>query len=61
VRHDGLRHVVLAHLSEINNTPECALSVVSQGLGPCRAELTVALQGQPTELIHLPRDDQRPA
>ena len=61
VRHDGLRHVVLAHLSEINNTPECALSVVAQGLGPCRAELTVARQGQPTEMIHLPRDDQRPA
>jgi hypothetical protein len=49
--------VVLAHLSEINNTPECALSVVAQGLGPCRAELTVALQDRPGELIRLRRDD----
>jgi phosphoribosyl 1,2-cyclic phosphodiesterase len=57
VRHDGLRHVVLAHLSEINNTPECALNVVAQGLGPCRAELTVARQDRPGELIRLRRDD----
>jgi phosphoribosyl 1,2-cyclic phosphodiesterase len=51
VRHDALRHVVLAHLSEVNNTPECALNVVAEGLGPCRAKLTVATQDQPTELI----------
>ncbi|HDI60012.1 MAG TPA: MBL fold metallo-hydrolase [Desulfobacteraceae bacterium] len=59
VRHDGLRHVVLAHLSEINNTPECALNIVAEGLGPCRARLTVALQGQPTELIELSMSSPR--
>jgi phosphoribosyl 1,2-cyclic phosphodiesterase len=53
VRHDGLYHVVLAHLSEINNTPECALNVVAEGLGACRARLTVAIQGQPTELFEI--------
>ena len=53
VRHEGLRHVVLAHLSETNNTPECALSVVAQGLGSCRAHLTVARQDAPCPLIHL--------
>jgi phosphoribosyl 1,2-cyclic phosphodiesterase len=56
VRHDGLRHVVLAHLSETNNTPECALNIVAEGLGQCRARLTVALQDRPSELIHLPRN-----
>lgn len=56
VRHDGLRHVVLAHLSEANNTPECALNIVAEGLGPCRASLTVARQDRPTALIHLPRN-----
>jgi len=51
--HDRLCHVVLAHLSETNNTPECALNTVSEGLGPCRARLTVALQSRPAPLIRL--------
>jgi phosphoribosyl 1,2-cyclic phosphodiesterase len=33
IRHDGLCHVVLAHLSETNNTPERALRAVEQALG----------------------------
>lgn len=56
LRHEGLHHVVLAHLSEINNTPEFALNMVAEGLGPCRARLTVALQDRPTELILLHRN-----
>ncbi len=51
VGHAGLGHVVLAHLSEINNTPECALNVVSRGLGQCRAQMTVARQDAAAELI----------
>jgi phosphoribosyl 1,2-cyclic phosphodiesterase len=54
VRHAGLRHIVLAHLSEINNSPERALDVVAQGLGPCRAQLTVARQDAPAGLIEIP-------
>jgi len=30
--HDGLRHVILAHLSEINNTPNMALKAAYQAL-----------------------------
>jgi phosphoribosyl 1,2-cyclic phosphodiesterase len=54
VRHDDLRHVVLAHLSEINNTPERALNAVCEGLGRCRAELTVARQDAAAGLIEIP-------
>jgi phosphoribosyl 1,2-cyclic phosphodiesterase len=32
-RHDGLRHVVAAHLSRHNNTPDLALDALSQALG----------------------------
>ena len=32
IKHSGLRHVVLAHLSEINNRPEKALQTVHQAL-----------------------------
>jgi len=52
--HPGLRHVVLAHLSETNNTPECALNVVVQGLGTCRAQMTVARQDATAEIIEIP-------
>lgn len=53
VRHAGLHHVVLAHLSETNNTPASALNAVSQALGSCRARLTVARQNAPAPLIRL--------
>ena len=33
LKHDGLCHVVLAHLSETNNTPAKALEAVEQALG----------------------------
>ena len=32
LKHDGLCHVILAHLSETNNTPEKALTAVQQAL-----------------------------
>jgi phosphoribosyl 1,2-cyclic phosphodiesterase len=45
--HGGLSHVILAHLSQTNNTPEKALAAVSPVLNASRAELTVALQDEP--------------
>lgn len=44
--HDTLRHVILAHLSETNNTPEKARETVEQTLRntPCRFRLHVARQ-----------------
>jgi phosphoribosyl 1,2-cyclic phosphodiesterase len=45
--HDGLTHVILAHLSQTNNTPERALAAVAPVLNGSRAKLTVALQDTP--------------
>ncbi|MDL2268567.1 MBL fold metallo-hydrolase [Desulfosarcina sp. OttesenSCG-928-A07] len=42
--HDQLRHVVLAHLSEANNTPEKALETVTPALSNTRTRLHVATQ-----------------
>jgi phosphoribosyl 1,2-cyclic phosphodiesterase len=50
IRHDGLRHVVLAHLSEINNTPEKALQAVQPALNS-RTRLHVACQHRCTDLF----------
>lgn len=51
VLHDGLTHVILAHLSETNNTPELAMGAVSGPLDRIRPELTVALQHTAGEII----------
>ncbi|MDM8523135.1 MBL fold metallo-hydrolase [Desulfococcaceae bacterium HSG8] len=53
VRHDGLSHVILAHLSEANNTPEKALNAVSQAMNHCNARLMVANQYVCGDLLHL--------
>lgn len=53
VMHDDLSHVILAHVSETNNTPEKALSVVAEQLGKNAPKLTVALQHAPSPLIYL--------
>jgi phosphoribosyl 1,2-cyclic phosphodiesterase len=45
--HDGLSHVVLAHLSQTNNTPEKAIAAIAPALNGSRAELAVALQDSP--------------
>lgn len=42
--HDGLRHVVAAHLSEQNNTPELACAALSQALGTHSRDIVVADQ-----------------
>lgn len=53
IRHDGLRHVVLGHLSEANNTPERALSAVGCALDGTATRLEAARQdrcGLPIDL-----------
>ena len=41
-RHDGLRHVVAAHLSRQNNRPALALAARQSALGAASTQLTVA-------------------
>ena len=53
VLHDRLAHVVLAHLSETNNTPEKALSVVTERMDRHPVRFSVALQETCGELIHI--------
>jgi phosphoribosyl 1,2-cyclic phosphodiesterase len=51
--HSGLRHVILAHISETNNTPEKALSVVGEALSGNHIKLGVAAQHVAGEIISL--------
>jgi phosphoribosyl 1,2-cyclic phosphodiesterase len=51
--HDQLEHVILAHLSEINNTPQTAVSVVNPALISRYTQLHVASQHQCGDLLHL--------
>ena len=51
--HDRLYHVILAHLSETNNTPDKALSTVGNALNSCKARLDVATQDRCTDLLYL--------
>jgi len=44
LKHDDLKHVILAHLSEVNNTPQKALNEVGQALSGGKTRLTVATQ-----------------
>jgi phosphoribosyl 1,2-cyclic phosphodiesterase len=53
LQHDNLRHVVLAHLSEINNTPQKAFEEVAKALTRCNARLTVAAQDVCGPVIYL--------
>ena len=51
ILHDRLEHVILAHISESNNTPEKALSVVSERTGESRVKFSVALQDICTDVL----------
>ena len=51
LQHDHLRHVVLAHLSETNNTPQKAFDAVCPALTRCTPTLSVALQGKSSEIF----------
>ena len=53
IQHDQLKYVVLAHLSETNNTPDIAYQTVGEAITRCRAHLSVALQERCGELIRL--------
>ncbi len=51
--HDQMTHVILAHLSETNNTPEKALRVVSEHMSDARINVSVAAQSSAGPVIHL--------
>jgi phosphoribosyl 1,2-cyclic phosphodiesterase len=53
LQHDQLKHVVLAHLSETNNTPEKAYQAVSTALTRCLPQLSVAVQGVSGEILRV--------
>ena len=53
ILHSNLKHVILGHLSDTNNTPETALRDVGPVLSGCRACLSVAVQDQCGELIDI--------
>ncbi|MCP3951127.1 MAG: MBL fold metallo-hydrolase [Desulfobacterales bacterium] len=51
VLHKHLTHVILAHLSEQNNTPQKARRTVAQALQATRVNLSVAIQDRCSELF----------
>jgi phosphoribosyl 1,2-cyclic phosphodiesterase len=53
IKHNKLEHVILAHLSEINNTPEKALSVVGLALDNIDTKLSVASQYESGRLLYV--------
>lgn len=53
LKHDRLSHVILAHLSETNNSPEKALSCVGQILNNCKTRLNVAIQDVCGDLLFI--------
>jgi len=53
VLHEHLSHVVLAHISETNNTPEKALDVVSERIGRHPVRFIVACQDTCGEIIRV--------
>jgi phosphoribosyl 1,2-cyclic phosphodiesterase len=52
VAHDGLRHVVAAHLSEQNNRPEIARQALADALGCASADIGVALAQTGTDWLN---------
>ena len=54
VYHDRLQHVILAHISEINNTPERALSVVRKSLNGA-VRLSTASQDVCSDIVYIER------
>ena len=53
IQHDQLQHVILAHLSETNNTPEKALAEVCRAINPLFTQLTVSSQDICSQLVLL--------
>jgi phosphoribosyl 1,2-cyclic phosphodiesterase len=52
IQHDHLSLVVLAHLSETNNTPQLALEAVRSSLH-CGAQVTVASQDTISDVVYI--------
>ncbi|MBW1695166.1 MAG: MBL fold metallo-hydrolase [Deltaproteobacteria bacterium] len=53
VSHDRLTHVILAHLSEINNTPQMAMETVKSALSRNNTRMIIAQQDRCSDIIHL--------
>jgi phosphoribosyl 1,2-cyclic phosphodiesterase len=53
LQHQDLEHVILAHLSQTNNTPQKVLAEISGALTRCKPRLTVASQHRCGEVIYL--------
>ena len=53
LKHNKLQHVILAHLSETNNTPGKALQEVGPALEGCRARIHVATQDLCGEMLEI--------
>jgi phosphoribosyl 1,2-cyclic phosphodiesterase len=53
VVHDKLEHVILSHLSEVNNSPQKALSVIGQAVAKSNTKLSVASQDVSTEIYYI--------
>ncbi|MBW2471925.1 MAG: MBL fold metallo-hydrolase [Deltaproteobacteria bacterium] len=53
LQHEGLEHVILAHLSQTNNAPQKVLTEVSAALTRSKPRLTVASQDRCGEVIYL--------
>ncbi|MBC2737439.1 MAG: MBL fold metallo-hydrolase [Desulfobacteraceae bacterium] len=51
--HADLKHVILGHLSETNNTSRQALKIVKQAIGTSVADITVALQNSSGPVLTL--------
>jgi len=53
LKHGALQHVILAHLSETNNTPRKALHEVGPALANSRTQLHVATQNAVSDMLSL--------
>lgn len=53
IKHERLKHVILAHLSETNNTPYIAAKTVVKSLQNTQIKLHVALQSVCTKIIEI--------
>jgi len=53
IKNEKLKHVVLAHLSETNNTHEKAFSTVAEALNGSRVNLIVANQDHSSKIIRI--------
>lgn len=53
ISHHNLEHVILAHLSETNNTPDRALHCITPALSHLSTHLEVAIQDSCTDIFYL--------